>query len=224
MFEKRNFMVIVMLVFTFIFTVFVVSAEESGQSEKASEKVSEQSGNLGIKGEKLPCVSHKPEEKPTCAAPPLPPVSIEGTGGIFITPVAYLVNPAQDGKPFGMPTFGAIYVNLRGKDFFAATLTETFFERIEISYAFNSLQLGDLRRDIDRKTGLDMDYNHVQLHHFNLRVNLISEGAFDQPWLPAITVGAHYKYNSKVDSINHRLGGVLRAIGVHTAQTGWITP
>jgi len=151
---------------------------------------------------------------PAFAAPPLPPASIEGPGGIFITPVAYLINSAPDGKPFGLPTIGTIYTSLREKDFFAATFAETLFGRIELSYAFNNLQLGDLRRDVKRATGLDMDCNHVQLHHFNLRANLIPENAFGQNWLPAITAGAHYKYNSRVDSINHRLGGVLKSIGV----------
>jgi len=132
---------------------------------------------------------------PAFAAPPLP-------------------NPAPDGKPFGLPTIGTIYTSLREKDFFAATFAETLFGRLELSYAFNNLQLGAFRRDVKRATGLDTDCNHVQLHHFNLRANLIPENAFGQKWLPAVTAGAHYKYNSRVDSINHRLGGVLKDIGV----------
>jgi len=164
--------------------------------------------------EKLPCVSHKPEEKPECAAPPLPPHSIEGPGGIFVTPVAYLVNPGERGRPIGMPALGVTYAMLRDKDFFAATFSVTLVNRVELSYAFNNLQLGDLRRDIRRKTGLDADYSHVQLHHFNLRVNLVPEGAFEQTWMPAVTAGIHFKYNKHVDSLNHRLGGVLHMIGV----------
>jgi len=151
----------------------------------------------------------------TCAAPPLPPQSIEGTGGICITSVAYLVNPAQKNKVFGMPVFGLSYVNLRDKDLVTATFTETLWGRVELGYALNNLQLGDLRGDIDKMTGLDAGYNHVQLHHFNLRLNLIPEGGFGHSWMPAITAGVHYKNNSYVDSLNRRLGGVLRAIGVH---------
>jgi hypothetical protein len=203
-------MIIRQIFIMFIYLLFIVNcpvfAAADGENEQAEPSATEE--------DKIPCVSHKPVEEPACAAPPLPPVSISGTGGVFATPLAYLVNPAQDGKPLGLPTIGASYVKLREKDFFAATFTETIFGRIELSYAFNNLQLGDLKRDISRATGLDLDYNHVQLHHFNLRANLIPEGAFDQPWLPAITAGAHYKYNSKVDSLNHRLGGALRAIGV----------
>lgn len=201
---KGLFTIMVLLAFVFTFPVIALSEEETtGEAEPSA-----------VKGEKLPCVSNKSEEKPTCAAPPLPPHSIEGPGGIFITPVAYLVNPATDGKPFGMPTIGIIYTSLREKDFFVASFSETFFGRIELSYAFNNLQLGDLKRDISKATGLDLGYNHVQLHNYNLRVNLIQEGSFDQVWLPAVTVGAHYKYNSRVNSLNHRLGGVLRDIGV----------
>jgi hypothetical protein len=37
--------------------------------------------------------------------------------------------------------------------------------------------------------------DQVQLHNFNARLQLLSEGEFDQKWLPAVTVGVHYKYN-----------------------------
>ncbi len=39
-------------------------------------------------------------------APPLPLHSIEGYGGILITGSAYIVNPAEEGKVSGLPSWG----------------------------------------------------------------------------------------------------------------------
>jgi len=198
----------------FLASAFVLTLPALAPAADDSAGVSETATvQAGEKGKKLPCVSHKPEEKPTCAAPPLPPHSIEGPGGIFITHIAYLVNPGQH-SPVGMPTFGLSYANLEKKDFMAATFSETLFNRIELSYAFNNLQLGDLRRDIKDMTGLDTGSNHVQMHNFNLRVNLVPEGSFGLNWMPALTAGVHFKKNEDVDSIDKHLGGVLSTLGV----------
>ena len=51
------------LVFIVIYPVFAMANGETEQAEPSATKE-----------DKIPCVSHKPEEKPTCAAPPLPPV------------------------------------------------------------------------------------------------------------------------------------------------------
>jgi len=40
------------------------------------------------------------------------------------------------------------------------------------------------------------------------------EGEFDQKWIPALTFGAHYKYNDSYNDINSQLSGTLKAIGV----------
>lgn len=53
------------------------------------------------------------------------------------------------------------------------------------------------------------------MHHFNARLNLLQEGEWDQAWLPAVTVGVHYKYNEDIHDIDRRLGGALKGIGVN---------
>lgn len=39
-------------------------------------------------------------------APPLPLQNVEGFGGILITGSAYLINPSEEGKVFGLPGGG----------------------------------------------------------------------------------------------------------------------
>lgn len=43
---------------------------------------------------------------------------------------------------------------------------------------------------------------------------LLKEGDFNQPWIPAVTIGAHYKYNDTINSIDEDLNGTLIAIGI----------
>lgn len=43
---------------------------------------------------------------------------------------------------------------------------------------------------------------------------LLKEGDFNQAWLPAVTIGAHYKYNSTLEDIDTDLNGTLTAIGI----------
>ncbi len=205
--RKNSFFILLALILIFPFSV--KAGPETAQDRKTPESHPEED-----KAEKPADITHKPEEERAYAAPQRLPHSIEGTGGLFITPVAYLLNPGERGKPTGTPSVGVVYGHLRKKDFLAATIVMTLWRRVEIGYGFNNLQLGDLRRDIKRQTGLDLDYNHVGLHHFNLRVSLIQEGAFGLSWMPAVTAGVHYKYNESIDSFNHRLKGVLREIGV----------
>lgn len=50
--------------------------------------------------------------KPQKAAP-LPLFTIDGVGGVVLTPIAYLVNPGPEGTDFALPSFGATYVNAR---------------------------------------------------------------------------------------------------------------
>jgi len=47
--------------------------------------------------------------------------------------------------------------------------------------------------------------NEVQLHNFNARVQLLTEGEFDQKWLPAVTAGVHYKYNDGINEVRNEV-------------------
>jgi hypothetical protein len=149
------------------------------------------------------------------AAPPLPLHSIEGMGGILITGSAYLVNPAEDGGVFGLPSFGPTYINMgHGRHLQAYTATETLWGRLELGYGYNRLDIGDLGSDIMAATTIDIREDTVEMHNFNARVNLAKEGDFGQSWMPAVTLGVHYKWNATVDDIDRRLLGTLDSIGI----------
>jgi len=160
-----------------------------------------------------PAEPAKTAEKPA----PLPLHQIEGNGGIFSTLSAYIVNPPRDGEAVGRPSLGFAYVSLgHGKDLEALTLTESPLSRLELGYGFNNLNLGNLPLDVHQKTGgaLTLSESSVNLHNFNARFQLLKEGEFDQKWLPAVTAGAHFKYNATYDDVNSQLQGTLEAIGV----------
>jgi len=163
----------------------------------------------------VPAAEEEAAPPPPQEPPPLPLHGIEGMGGIFSTYSAYLVNPARPGEIFGLPSVGFAYVFLdNGRHLLAPTVTATFWDRLELGYGFNHLDLGDLPLDIMDATGIRISDDSVNLHNFNARVLMVKEGAFGQSWLPALTAGIHYKWNTDIDNINDDLGGALRGIGI----------
>lgn len=160
-------------------------------------------------------------EETETSAPPLPLHSVEGTGGVFSTHSAYLVNPAGEGEILGLPSVGVLHVHMgQGKHIETFTITETLWDRFELGYAFNYTDLGDLPQDIERDTGIEIADQFVGLHNFNARLLLVKDGDFDQKWLPALTVGVHYKYNDTIADIDEDLAGTLRSIGIRH-DDGW---
>ena len=155
-------------------------------------------------------------EKP----PPLPLHQIEGNGGIFSTLSAYIVNPPRDGEPVGRPAVGFSYVDIGyGQDLEAFTLTESPWKRLELGFAYDRYDLGDLPKDILATTGVNLIEQTVSLYNFNARLQLLKENEFDQKWLPALTAGGHLKYNDTYTSLNNQLGGTLSSSGI-TGSTG----
>ncbi len=149
------------------------------------------------------------------SSPPLPLHGIEGYGGIAITYSAYLTNPAEDGKIFGLPSVGAgILSSTGGRIMGFATATETIGSRLELGYGLNALSLNDLPDLVETGTGLNIDDDVVYLHNFNARLALLKEGEFNQSWIPAVTIGAHYKYNATIDNIDENLNGTMTSIGI----------
>ena len=147
--------------------------------------------------------------------PPLPLHGVEGYGGIAITYSAYLTNPAQKGAIFGKPSFGAgAVIAESGKYLGFATVSETLWDRLELGYGFNALSLDDFPGAIKDATGVQISDDFVYLHNFNARLALLKEGDFGQTWIPATTVGIHYKYNSTIDNIDKELGGALTSLGI----------
>ena len=147
-------------------------------------------------------------------APPLPLHTIEGVGGIVITPVAYLVNPGPAGTIWGLPATSVTYVNASTKNIETAAITETLFGRLELGYAASRFGVGNLVSDVKTATNIDIS-DSVVVHNFNARVLVLPEGSFGTP-LPAVTLGAAYKYNNGISDINNQLHGALTSIGYKT--------
>ena len=151
------------------------------------------------------------DSAPAVKGPPLPLMCIEGYGGGAITPTAYLVNPGAPGAISSLPTPAFTFIDLGSKELYVFGVTHVLFNIVELGYAYNHLDLGSLYTDI-RRAGLNMGRDHVNLHHFNLRVNFIKENSFDLP-LPAVTAGIHLKYNDSMERIDGSLGGAFKNIG-----------
>jgi len=155
-------------------------------------------------------------EKP----PPLPLHQIEGNGGIFSTLSAYIVNPPRDGEIVGRPSAGFAYVNLgHGQNLEALTLTESPWKRLELGFAYQNFELGDLPTQIAKGGGPSINES-VTLYNVNARLQFIKEGEFGQKWVPAVTFGAHYKNNDGISQINNQLGGGLHDIGIFERRDG----
>jgi len=141
---------------------------------------------------------------------PLPLHQIEGSGGIFSTLSAYIVNPPRDGELVGRPSVGFAHVSLGfDKELEALTITESPFTRLELGYGWDYLGLGDLPQALRNAGIAGYHQDEVQLHNFNARYQILKEGEFDQKWLPALTAGVHYKYNDGISEVNDEVGGAL---------------
>ena len=146
------------------------------------------------------------------AGPPLPAHQVEGNSGVFITPTAYLANPAEPDEVFGLPSISGTYAYIGEKDFEALVVTENLWGKVEFGYALERIGLGDWPDDVRTATGMHVD-NHALMHNFNARLMMIAEGGFDCPWMPAMTLGAHFKWNQSHDDINKQLAGTCDMLG-----------
>ena len=151
----------------------------------------------------------KSAEKPKHCLP-LPLYNIEGNGGTLLVPMAYLVNCGFPGTGVSVPTIGYTFVRAGTKTVQEVHITEVFYRRIELGYTMGTLDLGDFPTAVQRVTGIDIGFQHVVLHNFNLRGMLLEEGKVN----PAITAGVTFKYNPDVQTIDRRLGRGVRALGM----------
>jgi len=149
---------------------------------------------------------------PPAKGPPLPLHTIEGVGGLAITPMAYLVNPGPKGTTVGLPSFSFTYVGAGAKNIQSFAFTQTFFRRLELGYCFSRHGLGGLNGALEKATGIDVHRDEVYLHNFNVRAMLLEENAWDLP-VPALTAGVHFKYNHGIRQIDDRLAGALGGLG-----------
>jgi len=145
--------------------------------------------------------------------PPLPLHALEGVGGVLFTYSALLLNPAMEGDVLGAPTAGYAYADMNHRRYLTSfVVTETIGNRLELGYSWMHFNIGDLDKALAGTDG-------INLHTFSTRVALWHEGDFDMGWLPAATVGVHYKINANIDDINKDNGGVLHnTVGIKDDQ------
>ena len=144
------------------------------------------------------------------AGPPIPLHQLEGSGGVVLTEMAYLVNPAEGDEWYGMPSLSLGTLIANNKNINIATISETLFDRLELSYSFHRFGLGDWSSD----TGIHTSHDNLYMHVINARVAILKEGEFDQKWLPAVTAGFHYKNNIRLNQLDRDTRGTLTALGV----------
>jgi hypothetical protein len=150
------------------------------------------------------------------AGPPLPTHNVEGNSGVFITSTAYLANPAEEGDIFGRPSTSGTFVWMDNgeKDFESVVVTENILGNIELGYAIERIGLGDWPDAVsDATLGAVHVDNHVLLHNFNTRLMVIKEGGHDLAWMPAVTLGAHFKWNDGLDDIDYQTSGLCGMLG-----------
>lgn len=158
-----------------------------------------------------------PAAAPAGKAPPIPPHGIEGVGGGTIVPMAYLVNPGPEGTVFGLPAASYTFLKAGEKIVQAFAISETFYRRIEFSYALNHVGLGDWPAAVENATGVDLDHNYIEMHNLNLRGLLIEENSGGTA-VPAVVGGVHFKINDGVESIDHQTGGAPSSLGYEKAS------
>ena len=147
------------------------------------------------------------------AEAPLPFHNVEGNSGVFITNTAYLVNPPEKDKVFGLPSFSTSFAAIGKKDFESFVVTENIYGRIELGYALERIGLGDWPDDVRDATGGLHVENHAIMHNFNARLMVIEEGGFNCAWMPAVTLGTHFKWNETLRDIDRQLGGTCDLLG-----------
>jgi hypothetical protein len=191
------------------------AAEPAGSSSNTSSASSTSPSQPPVGAESASASSGDSNAAAKAEKPmPLPLHEIEGNGGVFSTLSAYLVNPPRNGEPVGRPSIGFGYINMgHGRDLAALTLTETPWERLELGFGYDLLDLGDLPTAIMAQDKIQID-STLAMYNANARLQMLKEGEFGQKWLPAITAGVHYKYNDGIEQINNQLGGGLSATGL----------
>ena len=161
-------------------------------------------------GKQIQATAPAPEEK----GPPLPLHAFDGGGGLLITPVALLVNPSERlWGVAGLPSASFTVAKPGAKDAEALNVTETFFKRVELGYSGSRFGTYPLNNAVFKETGIHLTRDDVYLNDFTTRVAILNDGDFGIPYIPAITAGANFKWNSGIGTINHELGDALSTIG-----------
>jgi len=149
---------------------------------------------------------------PVSGGPPLPTHQVEGNSGVFTTMTAYFANPPEPNEMFGLPSVSGTYAYIGEKDFESFVATENLWGRVEFGYALERIGLGDWPDAVQDATGLRVQ-DYALLHNFNARLMVIEEGGLEHAWMPAVSLGTHYKWNQSHEEIDKQLGGACDALG-----------
>jgi hypothetical protein len=146
------------------------------------------------------------------ADPPIPSHTIEGNSGVLITSAAYLTNSSDRWELFDSPSVSATALFFAEKDFESFVLIESLGRNVELGYAYERLGVGGWADDAKNALGVTIN-QHIGLHNLNLRYMAIQEGDFGRLWMPAVTLGAHLKYNESQKMLDHDVYGLLDRLG-----------
>ena len=117
--------------------------------------------------------------------------NLQGAGGIAFNPLAYTAGLPWDGEAtsnlngiVSAPQVGQWYVRLNEADidWSSTSAALTFFDRLEVSggYEFiNAHKYGD---------------KSINKYNVGAKLRLLDENSFDTAFVPAVAVGANYKY------------------------------
>ena len=150
--------------------------------------------------------------------PPLPLHNIEGVSGGCSTPMAYFANAGPEGTVVGMPAASYTFLLAGSKKVHTIAISEVLWRRIELSYAWNAVDLGSFPHAVNTFTdGAVHIRDHIYLHNINVRGLLIEENSHNLP-LPAVVAGVHVKIGDGLDSIDHRAGGLPSMLGYNRQE------
>lgn len=112
--------------------------------------------------------------------------NLEGVGGVAFNPLAYPGGSGEVAKYIGKPQFGVWYVNLNQVDvnWFAAGISDTLFDKLELSYGYETVGQQDAR-------------THYK-HNIGAKLLLLPENFQDLKFLPAVSIGGIYKNTDNV--------------------------
>ena len=202
---------------TFTMVAVMAMAITPAMGENPEEKWLDAGDALALATEDgAPPAKTKAEEEHHQCCPPLPFHSIEGYSGGAITPLAYLCNASCSKECCGNPVISYSFLNIRSREMHVLAITQPIFNRFELGYAYNRLNIGSLYDDI-RGVGMSPGRHNVQLHHFNLRGQLVKENDFGLP-VPAVTAGVHFKYNDGIQRADRNLGHPFSAVGLNRSS------
>ncbi len=127
----------------------------------------------------------------------VPLVNLEGVGGVAFNPLAYTAATfsKDDGQgTVAKPRFGTWYVNLKDAnvDWSTIGVADTFYKRVELSYGYESVNIGSKLFALNQPLG-GLSQN-IHKSNIGAKALLLEENSFDTKFVPAVSVGTIYKH------------------------------